>query len=206
MELVRLFRNLYKEALYYTEEHPQLFFSLEFWLKSKKSELYEIIKCLDIRNTKRNMLHFFDKYRIVPLREYQGEKTLVIGCGNSPLVDSGGYFFETVQEKVIYQKQHAHKGCYTICSDPCYNPSVVGFFSSNYFKNIPDGAFYKIVIEGVKLEFNECLVSELSRMLADKGGILVNDIMVGFKRKNQLIFIGNLEPYFRGYKKYKLVY
>lgn len=96
---------------------------------------------------------------LIILRSYQGEKNLVIGCGNV-LCDGN---------KFGYRK---HENSYTIDPDIDRNPSVCCEFGKQKIVNIPDNAFENIICEGFYPEDPNKLTyfySEILRMLKDGG-------------------------------------
>jgi hypothetical protein len=152
-------------------------------LRNSWSELEFDINSIYILNSTPAIVKKFQEWGLIEFRPYKGEEILIIGCGNSPLADCGGYpfhfwgngqtFSENERDRIEYQSLHEHKGCYTINPAPAYNPSVVGMFSYQTFPNIPDGKFEKIVIEGVLLDDTPTYRAELLRLLKE-GGIVVN--------------------------------
>ena len=145
VEVINMFINLFKaiskhEYPFKNYEVPgHLQFSFNSW--SDISNLEFNPDGLDITNPIDTIEQQFNEYGVIILRPYKGEKKLVIGCGNKPLANCGGYPFATEKEELDYHTDHHHEECYTINPEPAYNPSVVGFFSINEFGNIPDYAF-----------------------------------------------------------------
>jgi hypothetical protein len=117
----------------------------------------------------------YENYGVIVLRKYNGEKYCTIGCGNKPLLD-GCAPFENETHKSEYQAKHQHLGHYTISCELGCNPSVVGFFSSQEFKNIPDESFEKVYIEMVYLNPTKLFYSEFLRILKCGGVIYVTNV------------------------------
>lgn len=148
------------------------FFKKNWPLKSnkRKFDIHELDITEHIGNIKQN----YARYGIIVLRKYNGEKYCTIGCGHKPLLDCGGYSFQTCKEQEEYQTKHCHDGHYTINPEMAYNPSIVGFFSDQEFKTIPNESFIEIYIEGVYLDPTEKFFSELLRMLKPNGQVFDN--------------------------------
>ena len=85
----------------------------------------------------------------IELRPYNGEKKLLIGCGNTRL-DCGNLDpCDNSEEKTKYDIFHSHEDVYTIDISLIANPSIVSYFNENItFPTIPDHSFDLIVFEG----------------------------------------------------------
>jgi len=104
------------------------------------------------------------------IRSYDGEKTLIIGCGNNPKVKIPtktemfwGNFWKNKKNV------HEHKNAYTIDPSMIMNPSIIGFVGFQEFPNIPDKCFDLIYLEGIYINTsNKLFFEELKRMSSDK--------------------------------------
>lgn len=134
---------------------------------------------LNINLNLKDIKKAYAKYGIIQLRKIDNKANLVIGCGNGPLVDGGGYPITNLT-KNDYHKQHKHEDAITINPDIGSNSTVIGFFGqqniSKFFKDI-NKKFDKITIEGVallqKIMMGESTLTlkELHNLLSDKGVI-----------------------------------
>jgi diketogulonate reductase-like aldo/keto reductase len=184
-ELLDLFYEFFSTPSYYND------FNLLCFPHRTKIE-FDINK-LTITNSITKMKELYEKFGIIIFRDYAGEDELIIGCGNYPLANSGGYPFANENEEDNYHKEHHHTNCYTINPVPCYNPGVVGAFNIHVFKNIPDCSFKYIEIEGVYLDETEAFYSEMTRLLKE-GGIVSsngNDFMM--KKNGKLETLDNIK-------------
>lgn len=100
---------------------------------------------LDITNDIDTIQTIYDKHQVLQLRSYQGEKHLVVGCGNCPIVYEDDKhqpdFYRTAQD-------HAHSGCYTLDMDIKMNPSVV----ANFRENDPHELFKEEQFDTIRVE------------------------------------------------------
>jgi len=130
------------------------------------------------------------------IRSYNGEKTLIIGCGNNPKVKIPtktemfwGNFWKS--KKNI----HNHKDAYTIDPSMIMNPSIIGFVGFQKFPNIPDKCFDLIYLEGIYINTsNKLFFEELKRMASDKCVLIMGNtdtnginIIIGPIKMNQNI-------------------
>ena len=94
---------------------------------------------LKIINSMKYISNIYNKNGLIVLRPYNGERTLIIGCGNGRL-----------DYDDIYYDQHCHKGAYTIDMLLVANPCIVGIWDKNMLlvDLIPDNAFELIIFEG----------------------------------------------------------
>jgi hypothetical protein len=86
----------------------------------------------------------YAKHEVVRLREYAGERTLVVGCGNSPFL-FGASLGDKTQPTFCMS---SHEGCYTVNVDLGMNPSVVMEFGEQDFVHLP--SFDKVVFENMR--------------------------------------------------------
>ena len=104
---------------------------------------------LDIKDTYDNIKGLFERVNYIQLRPYNGEKTLLIGCGNIRLDCGNLHKCDTDSEKLLYDNYHTHENTYTIDPALVANPSIVSYFKNgvNFF-TIPDHSFDLIIFEG----------------------------------------------------------
>ena len=111
---------------------------------------------LFITNNLTYIQDIYTKYNYLELRKYNGEKKLIIGCGNKRLdncnldfcpSDPSKKFTKEHQENVnLY---HSHLDAYTIDACIVANPSIVcGFNDATMLPTIPDNSFDIIIFEG----------------------------------------------------------
>lgn len=147
---------------------------------------------LNISSKFDDMISTYKKNGVIELRTYNGEKKLLVGCGNYPFVNCGGYPFQNNDEEKKYHEMHHHTDSYTINPMLSYNPSVIGFYSYNTFKNIPSQSFEKIIIEGVRLDETQIFASETLRLLEQDGVVTLSNhenIDILIRRNNSLKLI-----------------
>jgi len=103
---------------------------------------------LNIENDINRIESIYKEIKVIELRPYRGETTLIIGCGNYRL-DDGNLGKTSDDNRPKYNMFHAHRNCYTIDAVLPANPSTVALFDNNkIFKNLPDNAFNLIIFEG----------------------------------------------------------
>jgi hypothetical protein len=124
---------------------------------------------------------------IIPFRPYQGQKEMVVGCGNDiNLICCGqGLPFYTFAPQyqttdIIsmypyknppYTKHH-HKKQYTVNMDPTWNPCVVAFFGvDDLSQMLPYECFDRIIWEAMSVSnsSNCCTISNLLHLLSQNG-------------------------------------
>ncbi len=111
--------------------------------------------------------------KVIQLRPVDpNAKILVVGCGNKPLVDAGGFSFLDKKEKTEYQARHAHPNTITINPHLPTNPTIIGLFGSDVFPVLPDGQFDLIVMEGAAIEDTPGGRRELERLASKTGRIV----------------------------------
>lgn len=141
-------------------------------LLCNKSDIEFVQKYINVTIDMDKFNEYYTTSGCLPLREYNGEDTLVIGCG-SPInlqVLMNRYYKAkyTLQNKwTTYGEKHQHTYHYTINPDIIMNPSVVGLFGYQKFANIPDNSFSKIIFECVCPDFckGSYFETELVRLL-----------------------------------------
>ena len=147
-------------------------------------------KELDVTNDRETICTLFDKFKVIQLRNWKGEKKLILGCGNNPV------FWGSCALKAEYQDsaddnnkkwlkfgtKHQHRGCYTIDPDIGMNPSIVGQFGIRDMKPfLPKNHFKEIHFENFMLSTsdeapeekykNVCTIDNLLYLLKE-GGIV----------------------------------
>ena len=143
----------------------------------------------------------FDEYGYIQIRPYQGEKVLVIGCGNRRIDAGNLYHKKNTEERINYKRNydldHLHLNQFTIDLTLVANPSIISNFGpdSRYY-TIPDHSFTLIYCEGGAPVNND---REISRLLDNKTTsfyIIVEngDYMVhSFYKDGEFIKLINLE-------------
>ena len=109
------------------------------------------IESLVIKNDLLYIKDIYNKYNYIELRKYNGEKTLIIGCGNTRLDNRNIEICKIKNEcnRIDENKYHSHENCYTIDATVVANPSIIGTFDEQtIFKTIPDHSFNYIIFEG----------------------------------------------------------
>jgi hypothetical protein len=182
----------------FSETQPYVRISLRSWSMDGYQLEFDINK-LHISTPITEIVQTYQSIKVVVLRKYQEESKCIIGCGNKPLADSGGYPFETQEEEIEYHATHNHQGCYTINPEPAYNPCTVGFFSYQKFPNIPDHSFSSIESEGVWLDGTDLYFSEINRLLKEEGLLICDHEHIMTKINGQLVTMPhiNLSDYIR---------
>jgi hypothetical protein len=139
-------------------------------------------KALDIRIDLSKIFIDCETTGVLQLREVDPEcKTLIIGCGNSPLEDSGGYaldsFFNTSEQSQEYRKKHIHPHAITINPSLAANPTIVGYFGLQTFPMLRDHKFDLIVFEGVVIrQTTPEGRNELQRLMSPGAKIVVDGL------------------------------
>lgn len=147
------------------------------------------INDLDITNTQKNIVSIYNCYKVIQLRKLEKEKTLIVGCGNSPI------FMNNIPIADKYRKQmmcsdnlaqflcdHSHKNCYTVNPDMGMNPSVVAEFGINNLFFIGKNTFNTIIFEGFLMDVykknetyitdNVSTISTILYLLKDGGNVI----------------------------------
>lgn len=104
---------------------------------------------LKIINNFETIERIYNLNNYIELRPYNGEKKLIIGCGNKRL-DCGNLDpCYSSEYKIIYDMYHSHQDAYTIDISLIANPSIVSYFNDKYkFNTIPNNSFDLIIFEG----------------------------------------------------------
>jgi hypothetical protein len=124
----------------------------------------------DIKLSLEEIEQIAQRYQIIQLRPIEGQsETLIIGCGNRPLVNAGGASVNDYE-----MMGHDHPGVVTI--DPCLemNPTLCAPFGKTLFPIFNDHQFKTIIIEGIRLPHTDLSDSELQRLKHRDGRIYIN--------------------------------
>lgn len=163
LELIALY-NDYLDSL---RKNPEFhsWFPLEEMVITK-----EIIPHLDIDLSIEEIKEMYKKTGVVQLRKINPKsKTLVICCGNRPLLG------EPLHRDEQFMLEHSHDGEITIDPNPRMNPTVLAFFGGTSLKCFSDKSFDKIVIEGMPIEPRllelKYLLSDIARILTTAGNL-----------------------------------
>ena len=146
-----------------------------------------LAKHLSITNNRRGLIHAWNAHGVILLRPWNGEKELVIGCGNSPFMFGSVALKKSLRRKLdatvdmpkdsvnAFEKlsKHVHDGAYTINPDPGMNPSVIARFGIDDLGFIPSGSIKRVFYEGTTLADynNKNTIATLLRILSN-GGIV----------------------------------
>jgi len=127
--------------------------------------------------------------KVIILREYNNEDTLILGCGNDPCYAGGtpthledqnlnsvhahSHEYARLAYWREYRTNHLHTGCYTVNPSIGYNPSIIGHFGIDDFRHLPAGCFKEIVFEGFRLEpeDNVCTIRDVLHLLCEGGSV-----------------------------------
>lgn len=153
-----------------------------FWMKN---DFLSVKNCLfpwrdlDVQLSSEEMGIVLSETGILPLRPVpQNSKILIVGCGNEPIADAGGYPLALKSDKnetsAQYQREHKHFNAITINPHLGHNPTLVGFFGAQKFPMLKTGQFDLIVIEGTNVEDTEIGRDEVQRLLNSSGQIVSN--------------------------------
>lgn len=103
----------------------------------------------------------------IVIKPYNDEKDLVIGCGHSPITNSGGYLHETKEEEQKCHQHHSHVGKYMIDTWVGAKPDCIVNLEKSSLSHIPDNSFKTVIFEGVRLWPTENLFEVLLRVMGD---------------------------------------
>lgn len=150
-------------------------FTIQYFPKSDLCKVYPI-ENLEINVSMDKIRRVYHETGVIQLREVDSHAdTLMIGCGNRPLSDSGGYPIDPIDDPT-YHENHAHTGAITVDPDLAKNPTIVVFFGDQSLSALlKSHQFKKIIIEGVALMEEDGLplapytYSEIDRLLSDDG-------------------------------------
>jgi hypothetical protein len=180
---------LYRDLLNHTDNNKFASHCLKEW--PIKGKLQHNIKNINISTTVKDMLYKYKTEGIIELRPYNGEDILVVGCGNYPLVDCGGYSFRNKEAQNKYHCKHKHINCYTVNPSLAYNPSILAFYSYHTLGTIPDKSFSKIIVEGIRLKETSIFASETLRLLKENGVLSNGKKNLLVRRANKLKYISD---------------
>ena len=102
-------------------------------------------------------------------RKWSGETTVIIGCGNGPIVGVKGE-----ADTIKFAKDHAHEGVYTIDIDKKMNPSCLTDSRTGHFCDIPNNTIDNIIFEGFtpKLSESKKFIDEINRIKTPNGTVI----------------------------------
>lgn len=129
---------------------------------------------LDISLPLDEMENVLNETGVLQLRSLdEDSKVLILGCGNCPIANSGGYPLQE-SEWTKYRNRHKHFKAVTINPHLGFNPCLIGSFGAQQFPMLKTGQFELIVIEGTTLVDTPLGRNELARLLSPKGNIVQN--------------------------------
>lgn len=151
--------------------------------ESMKQEFQSIDTCpyrwteLDVQLPIDQIEEILERTGVLQLRPIpENCRIAVVGCGNKPLADSGGYplFSDVVQdeESEKYQREHKHPGAVTINPDLAFNPTLVAFFGEQKIPMLKSGELDLIVIEGTHIIDSPIGREELQRLPSLNGRVV----------------------------------
>ncbi len=141
---------------------------------------------LQVEISTEEMQEILDRTGILQLRSTpQDCSTLVVGCGNEPTADAGGYplapksngghwYLNSPEESERYRKVHAHRNAITVNPHLAHNPTLVSYFGTQHYPMLKTGQFDLIVIEGTAIDDTPIGRDELNRLLSPAGRVVVN--------------------------------
>lgn len=168
-------------ALYedYLNWQPDDACALDYFKRSLKL-FKELIPHLDIELSINEIEAAYSNYGVILFRKIDKKvRSLLIGCGNKPCSDDGGYIMHRLlendsdhldyQRQKRYRKEHVHDGFITIDPDFAKNPTIVAYFGHRELTLFSDHHFDKIVVEGIYIAQLSAGESELKRLLSKNG-------------------------------------
>lgn len=145
-------------------------------VRGLEKDIDKYSKCIQVTETKLNIDNSWKNNNIIVLRPYNGEKILVVGCGNL-------YHYKEDENDEDhwknFAKKHKHRNEYTINPDIEMNPSVCTEFGKTKLECIPDNVFNKVIFEGFCYDsytddLEQYFISEIIRVLKDNGYLCTN--------------------------------
>ena len=143
-------------------------------LREENSQVYrsfgngdEFVDLEKLTVTNKDITSDFKLTKSCILRKYNGEKELILACGNNPTysyLDPSSNSWKLFAEHYDQYDYHDHSDAYTIDPDLAMNPSIVGLFGYETFKEIPDNSFEYIEMEGLYANATALFWSELKRI------------------------------------------
>ena len=129
-------------------------------------------------------MQFHDVKNYTINRAWQGETSLIIGCGNGP---------NCLTEK--YKNQHMHNGAYTVDINPQMNPCLVADIVRGGLYGIPHNCMESIELEGLHISYcdRRNIVEEINRVKKSMCYIDV-DFMTAGSYKNR--YTGEWQNYY----------
>ena len=102
-----------------------------------------------IINTPEDIIENFKQNNYLELRPYNGEKRLIIACGNKRLDDGNTDKITYMDKTIELNKYHSHRDAYTIDLFIGANPSIVSQWGDvKIYTNLLNGIFDIIIFEG----------------------------------------------------------
>ena len=188
--LLELFREAYDEA----ERHGADVPCRGMW-EDTMSPWAPYLGYLDVEASLDELQEGLSRHGTLQLRPYRGEDRCVIGCGNSPIVDGGGYLLGE-HTALEYRDLHAHPDCYTINPEPAYNPCLVASYGEQEIVGLPDGCFRVMESEGVVLVESERFYLDTRRLLME-GGVFSIDGEAAIRKVGGELWYADGSPYDR---------
>jgi hypothetical protein len=179
-----------KELIEYIKSKDKdIFYSEIFYV-----EKINYIESLVIKNNLSYIKDIFDQYKYIELRKYNGEKTLIIGCGNRRLDNCNIDICNKPNkcDRIQHNNYHSHDNCYTIDASTVANPSIIGKFDKDIiFKTIPDHSFNYIIFEGGGIPSSNN--NEIKRLLKDDelSYCIDNDNIYSYYKNGEYIIVKN---------------
>lgn len=112
--------------------------------------------------------------KVYVVRQYRGERRLVVACGNGPLLfdDTDEYPVGQDENYEEYRDEHLHVGEYTINSILGMNPSIIGGFGQTDLRSLlPQECFEEIEFEGGGEEEEKWTISNILWLLKEGGQV-----------------------------------
>lgn len=168
----------------FTKENSEIAQGVQ-WMKEGFNSVKECQfqwRDLDVTLSEEEIGKTLEKTGVLQLRPIDKDsRILIVGCGNKPLADSGGFPI-TEPEDIQYQNEHTHHNAVTIDPHLAANPTLVAFFGAQKLPMIENGHFDLIVIEGVSICDTPIGREELQRVLSPHGRVVVSqDSIKGYE-------------------------
>lgn len=112
--------------------------------------------------------------KVYVVRQYRGERRLVVACGNGPLLfdDTDEYPVGQDENYEEYRDEHLHVGEYTINGILGMNPSIIGGFGQTDLRSLlPQECFEEIEFEGGGEEEERWTISNILWLLKEGGQV-----------------------------------
>lgn len=165
-----------------------------YLVKEKFEDIIKVSNSIIVTESIENIEKYYNLSGTIVLRPYDGEKKLILGCGNLhnyKIYQNNDDFYDDFISK------HIHMNEYTINPDISMNPSIASEYGKKIFSSIPDNSFKEIIFEGFmanNIKKYPYYLSELDRLLKNNGKVLLD---IGIKRKKHLMYKLNGKLYQR---------